>query len=80
MLRMSPHHHPGADLNEDADDTMPCPYCGKAIHEESEHCDRCKNYLPEEDQPGRIKPLWLIIAAIVCVLAVLTWILNGLNW
>jgi predicted nucleic acid-binding Zn ribbon protein len=77
---MLPQSNSDADLNKDADDTMPCPYCGAAIHEESKHCDRCKNYLPEEDQPGKLRPLWLIIAAIVCVLAVLTWIIIGARW
>ncbi len=77
---MSLHRNPKASLNEDANETTPCPYCGEAIHEESDHCARCKNYLSEEDQPGKMKPLWLIIAAIVCVLVAATWIINAMSW
>ncbi len=68
------------DWNDDPDDdcTMPCPYCGQSIHEESVRCPHCENYLSEEDLPHNSKPLWLIFAVIVCLLAILTWVLSGI--
>ena len=56
---------------------MPCPYCGRSIYDESIRCPHCGNYLSEEDAPRKAKPLWLILTALACLLAVLTWILGG---
>jgi predicted nucleic acid-binding Zn ribbon protein len=66
------------DWEEDSDDDslMPCPYCDRPIHNESVRCPHCGNYLSEEDAPRKPKPLWLILAALACLLAVLTWILG----
>jgi hypothetical protein len=70
------------DFDEDSDDdcTMPCPHCGRSIHEDSVRCPHCENYLSEEELPSKPKPLWIILAAVVCLLAALTWILGGFNW
>jgi predicted nucleic acid-binding Zn ribbon protein len=62
------------DGNVDGDETIPCPYCGAAMHEESVQCPHCGNYLSDEDRPHERKPLWLILAAIACLLAALAWI------
>lgn len=51
-------------------DTIPCPYCGKAVYEQAELCPHCRSYLSVEDRPLR-KPLWLVLAVIACLLAVL---------
>ena len=79
---MAPRNASEDDWKDDADedDTMPCPYCGRSIHEDSVRCPHCENYISAEDLPGKTKPLWLILAAIVCLLAALTWIFGGLNW
>jgi hypothetical protein len=60
------------------EDTIPCPYCGKHIHEESERCPYCENYISEEDeaQPAR-KPWWIIVCALFCLYAVYRWITGG---
>jgi hypothetical protein len=62
----------------DDDDTIPCPHCGKHIHEESERCPYCENYISEEDevQPAR-KPWWIIVCALLCLYAVYRWITGG---
>jgi uncharacterized paraquat-inducible protein A len=76
---MAPHYaEEEDDWDDDADDdcTMPCPYCGRSIHEDSVRCPHCEKYLSEEDRPDVLKPWWLIVAAVVCLLAVLTWILG----
>lgn len=64
------------DAEEDVDDdeSIPCPYCGESMYEESVQCPHCGNYLSEEDRPHKRKPLWLILAAIACLLAALLWI------
>jgi hypothetical protein len=66
------------EIDDDADDaTMPCPYCGGSIHEDSVRCPHCENYISEEDRPAERKSLWLVAAVIACLIAVLTWILIG---
>jgi predicted nucleic acid-binding Zn ribbon protein len=67
------------DYDEDTDETMPCPYCHRAIHDDSVRCPYCGNYLSEEDVPQKSKPLWLILAAIACLLIVLMWIVSGVR-
>ena len=59
-----------------SDDTVPCPYCGKAVYEDAERCPSCENYLSEEDAP-RPKPAWVVVTVFVCLLIVFLWILNG---
>jgi predicted nucleic acid-binding Zn ribbon protein len=66
------------EIDDDADGTtMPCPYCGRSIHEDSVRCPHCESYISEEDRRAERKSLWLVAAVIACLLAVLTWILIG---
>jgi predicted nucleic acid-binding Zn ribbon protein len=64
----------------DDDCFISCPYCKRSIHEDSERCPYCENYLSEEDAPSKAKPLWLILAAIVCLLIVVVWIMLDAGW
>lgn len=60
-----------ADMDPDEDEeTQPCPYCGKPVYEQAQVCPHCRSYIALDEAPGR-KPLWLIVAVIVCVLIVL---------
>jgi predicted nucleic acid-binding Zn ribbon protein len=62
-----------SDMDEDMlDDTIPCPHCKKPIHEQSEFCPHCGNYLSEEDAPNR-KSLWIILGVAACVLILIYW-------
>jgi len=36
---------------DDDEPTVPCPYCGREIHEESPRCPYCGNYLSAADAP-----------------------------
>lgn len=54
--------------------TIPCPYCRRAIHEESQRCPHCGEYISAEDAPAGPKPAWLVAGVAVCLLLVATWI------
>lgn len=77
------HWHDG-DSDESADEgfqyddeepTVPCPYCRREILEEAERCPSCENYISAEDAPPAIKPLWIVVAAILCLIAACWWII-----
>ena len=66
------------DWTEEEDDepTVPCPYCGREIHEEAPRCPYCENYLSAEDSPPQRKPWWLIVGVLACLYAVYRWIVG----
>jgi hypothetical protein len=65
------------DGSEENEPTVPCPYCKREIHEDSQRCPHCGNYLSEEDAPPSRKPWWLILGVIVCLYLVYRWITGG---
>ena len=62
--------------DSDGDDTVPCPYCRRPIHEDSQRCPHCEMYICEDAPPGP-KPLWLVIGVLACMAAAALWILGG---
>jgi len=68
----------GAD-DEDDEPTVPCPHCGREIHEEAQRCPYCENYLSAEDSQTPPKPWWVVAGAVACLYAVYRWIVwsNG---
>jgi hypothetical protein len=63
------------DNPDDMDDaTIPCPYCRRQIHEDSERCPYCERYISEEDATPVRKPWWIILGAIACLYVVYRWI------
>jgi hypothetical protein len=62
---------------EEGDDTIPCPYCRRSIHEDAPRCPYCENYLSQEDAPPARKPLWIVLTVLVCLLIVYVWIRYG---
>jgi hypothetical protein len=59
---------------EDEDSTIPCPYCRRQIHEDSERCPYCEKYLSREDAPPGRKPWWMILGVGACLYVVYRWI------
>ncbi len=61
---------------DDDESTVPCPYCGREIHEEAPRCPYCENYLSAADAPPQRKPWWLVVGVAVCLYAVYRWIVG----
>ena len=55
------------------DDTEPCPHCRRLIHELSDFCPHCGQYITLEEPPMR-KQWWIILAVAACILIVLLWL------
>jgi hypothetical protein len=64
-----------ADITPDDLGTVRCGHCKKYIFEDSVRCPYCKHLQLEE--PTHKKPLWIIIAAILCILGFAGWLLVG---
>lgn len=63
------------DQAED-DDTIPCPYCRRHIHEDAVRCPHCEKYLSEEDAPPARKPWWIIVGVLLCLYLVYRWLVG----
>jgi hypothetical protein len=59
---------------DDGEPTIPCPYCRREIHEESQRCPYCEHYISQEDAPPGRKPWWLIVGVVFCLFVVYLWI------
>ena len=64
-------------------ETMPCPDCGRAIHDESVSCPHCGHWLENSgsaasDRMGARLVLWLVLAAILAGSGLLWWLSRGL--
>ena len=62
------------DENQDDEPTIPCPYCGREIHEDSEQCPYCQQYISQEDLRPSRKPWWIIVGVLLCLLVIWLWI------
>lgn len=66
------------DSGDDSDDgdepTVACPSCRREIFEDSPRCPYCGRYVSLEDSNAPRKPLWVIVTALVCLAAVIWWI------
>ena len=60
--------------DDDEEPTIPCPYCKRLIHEESQRCPHCGNYISDEDAAPARKPWWIIIGVLLVLLAIYWWI------
>lgn len=60
--------------DEESEPTIECPYCQAEIHEDSQRCPFCENYISREDSPPERKPWWIVIGVLICLILVLLWI------
>jgi hypothetical protein len=62
----------GAD---DAEDTLPCPFCRRGIWEKADICSHCGNFVAFPEETMRHRPVWfwiaLVLAFVVLCLSVL---------
>jgi predicted nucleic acid-binding Zn ribbon protein len=63
-----PENPDPSDMDQTDDETEPCPFCGKSIHEQAEFCHHCGKYLSREDGPIAT-PKWIIIAGVIVLIA-----------
>src|SRR5262245_30197964 len=64
------------DFGDDDEPTIACPHCRRQIHEDSQRCPYCEQYLSAEDSPPSRKPWWIIIGVIIALGIVLRWIIH----
>jgi hypothetical protein len=62
------------ESGDEDDSTVPCPYCGQEMYEDAPRCPHCGQYISDEDAAPRRKPWWIIIGVLLCLCAVLVWI------
>jgi uncharacterized paraquat-inducible protein A len=56
-------------INGDDEDTIPCPHCHRVIYEDSVRCPYCEQYISEEESQPSYKSWWIILGAILCLVA-----------
>jgi predicted nucleic acid-binding Zn ribbon protein len=61
-----------ADMDEEGDETDPCPACGKPIYEDSIRCPHCGEYVHLEHAPSP-QATWFWIALLLALVIVLLW-------
>jgi hypothetical protein len=60
-----------SDMDDpDGPPLIECPYCHKMIHEDSEWCHLCGNYLSEEEAANAV-PMWILIGTVLGILGLL---------
>ena len=64
------------EATDDDEPTIPCPYCKRQIHEDSQRCPYCDHYISEEDAPPARKPWWIILGTLLCLYIVYRWIMG----
>jgi hypothetical protein len=69
--------YPEPDAHENGFvDTKACPSCRAQIYEDTEWCPRCGHHLTRETDYAP-RPLWFIIAALLCLGVALAWAIWG---
>jgi predicted nucleic acid-binding Zn ribbon protein len=61
----------------EGDATVPCPYCREPIHEDSQRCPHCEQYISQEDAPPARKAPWIVIGVLACLVIVAIWIIRS---
>jgi hypothetical protein len=72
--RLSHEDDDSFDDDFDNEPTIACPYCHRAIHEDSLRCPYCENYISAEDSPAAGKSWFIILGTIIAMALVYWWI------
>jgi len=59
------------ELDEDGDDTMPCPNCGAEIYDDAVQCPVCGEYVTSHAGQWSGRPTWWILLALAGIVAVI---------
>lgn len=54
--------------------TIPCPYCQRAIHEDSQRCPYCEQYISDHDASPARKSWLILVGVALCLYVVYRWI------
>jgi predicted nucleic acid-binding Zn ribbon protein len=65
--------HDDADEDDNEEPTIVCPNCRRQIHEDSQRCPYCEQYITEEDRERSSQPWWIILGAILALGMVFSW-------
>ena len=63
-----------AESDQEDEPTIPCPGCRREIHEESQRCPYCGQYILEEDVSAGRKPWWIILGVLLALLVIWSWL------
>ena len=59
------------DFDRDDDpfgtDTEPCPFCKREIHDQTDICPHCGNFISRDDGPVQVGPVWLVTAGVLLI-------------
>jgi predicted nucleic acid-binding Zn ribbon protein len=56
------------DSDSDEDDLLQCPSCGHAVHEDSQQCPHCREWITPVDRSDTAKRWIWFVAAILLIL------------
>jgi predicted nucleic acid-binding Zn ribbon protein len=56
------------DLDSDEDDVLHCPSCGETVHEDTQQCPYCRDWITPVDRSGERKRWIWLVAAILLIL------------
>lgn len=55
--------------DSDEDDLLECPQCGQGVHEDTQQCPYCREWITPVDRSGTMSRWVWIVAAILLILA-----------
>ena len=59
------------DENDSEDDLLICPTCRRAVHEDTQQCPHCGDWITPIWPAERLKRLVWVVAAVLAILALL---------
>ena len=73
---LDPGPDPG-DIGSDSGEFIPCPHCGKYIHDDAEACPHCRMNILNSTRFG-FKPTWFVATVFIVLVAfIFYWVFFG---